>query len=79
MLPSWSLAGALVGAVLGYVNFRVIIGILEPRLRALDGSATATARIAFEQKIVWLKRIFLVLEVLILAAVGYFVGGMIGG
>ncbi len=75
----WSVAGALVGAALGYANFCVIIGILEPRLRALDESATATERTAFEQKIVWLKRIFLVLEVLILTAAGYFVGGMIGG
>jgi hypothetical protein len=79
MIPSWSLAGALIGAVLGYVNFRVIIGILEPRLRALDKSTTAAERTAFEQKIVWLRRIFLALEVVILCAVGWFAGSLIGG
>jgi hypothetical protein len=75
----WSVAGALVGAVLGYVNFRVIIGILEPRLRALDKSSSAAEQEAFEQRLGWLKRIFLVLEVLIVGAIGWFAGSLIGG
>ena len=79
MLPFWSLAGALTGVVLGYVNFRVIVGILEPRLRALDSSQTAVARADFEQRIVWLRGIFLTLEVVILGAVGWFAGSLIGG
>ncbi len=79
MLPFWSLAGALIGAALGYVNFRVITGILEPRLRALDKSVTATERTAFEHRVVWLRRIFLTLEVVIVGAVGWFAGSLIGG
>ena len=79
MLPFWSLAGALIGAALGYVNFRVIVGILEPRLRALDNSQTVAARANFEQRILWLRRIFLALEVAILGAVGWFAGSLIGG
>ncbi len=78
-LSLWSVAGALVGAALGYVNFRVIIGILEPRLRALDESQGAAESAAFEQKIVWLRRIFLALEVLIVGAIGWFAGSLIGG
>ncbi|MEX0590111.1 MAG: hypothetical protein WD207_03395 [Xanthobacteraceae bacterium] len=71
--------GALAGAALGYLNYRVIIGILEPRLRSLDKSATAEERDAFERKIVLLRRIFLTLEVAILAGVGYVLGSWFGG
>jgi hypothetical protein len=78
----WSLSGqigALIGAMLGYLNFRVIMGILEPRLRALDKSANADERGAFERKIVLLRRIFFTLEIVILGSIGYLVGSMFGG
>ena len=77
----WSLsgqAGALIGAALGYLNYRVIMGILEPRLRALDKSATAEERGAFERKITLMRRTFLALEVAILGGVGYVVGAWFG-
>jgi hypothetical protein len=77
-LSLWGQIGALIGAALGYLNFRVIIGILEPRLRALDKSNTAEERNAFERKIVLLRRIFVTLEVVILGIVGYFVGSWLG-
>jgi hypothetical protein len=78
-LSLWGQIGALIGAALGYINFRVIIAILEPRLRATDRSQTADERGAFERKIVLLRRILLVLEIGILGAVGYFVGNLFGG
>jgi hypothetical protein len=78
-LSLWGQIGALVGAGLGYVNFRVIIGIIEPRLRALDRSPTAEERNAFERKMVLFRRILFVLEIAIMAGVGYFVGTWFGG
>ena len=78
-LSWWSIAGALMGAAAGYLNFRVIIGILEPRLRALDDSKTAAERARFERRVLWLRRIFLGLEVVILGAAGYFAGELLGG
>ena len=78
-LSLWSLAGATVGASLGYINFRVIIGVLEPRLRKLDDSKTVAERAGFEQRIVLLRRIFLGVEVVILGAAGYFAGQLFGG
>jgi hypothetical protein len=78
-LSLWGQIGALIGAVLGYVNFRVIMAVLEPRLRRLDNSRTAEERGAFERKMVLLRRIFLVLEIGILGAIGYFVGSLFGG
>ena len=78
-LSLWGQIGALMGAALGYINFRVIIAILEPRLRKLDNSQTADERGAFERKIVLLRRIFFTLEIVVLGAVGYFVGTLFGG
>jgi len=78
-LSLWGQIGALIGVALGYLNFRIIIGILEPRLRATDKSATAKERGAFERKIVLLRRIFLTLEVVVLALLGYFIGALLGG
>jgi hypothetical protein len=78
-LSFWGQIGALVGAVLGYVNFRVIIAIIEPRLRALDRSPTTEERNAFERKMALFRRILFVLEIAIMAGVGYFVGTMFGG
>ena len=78
-LSLWGQIGALIGAALGYINFRVIIAILEPRLRATDRSQTADERGAFERKIVLLRRVLFFLEITILAVVGYFVGNLFGG
>ena len=78
-LSLWGQIGALIGAALGYINFRVIIAILEPRLRALDRSQTTDERGAFERKIVLLRRVLVFLEITILAIVGYFVGNLFGG
>ena len=74
----WHQLGILVGAVLGYLNFRFIIGIIEPRLRALDDAKSAEERGAFERKITLLRRIMFVFEIAALAVIGYFVGGLVG-
>lgn len=78
-LSLWGQIGALIGAALGYLNYRVILGIVVPRLRAVDRSETAEERAAFERKIVWLRRIFFTLEVVVLGGVGYWVGTWLGG
>jgi hypothetical protein len=78
-LSLWGQIGALAGVVLGYINFRVIVAIIVPRLRALDRSETAEERGAFERKIVLFRRILFVLEIAIMAGVGYFVGQTLGG
>jgi hypothetical protein len=78
-LSQWGLMGALAGAVIGYLNYRLIAGIVETRLRALDKSANATELDAFERKIVQMRQLFLTLEIGILAIVGYVVGAWFGG
>jgi hypothetical protein len=78
-LSFWGQIGALIGVFLGYVNYRVIMAILEPRLRKLDKSETVEERSDFERRIVLLRRIFLALEIGILGAIGYFLGSLFGG
>jgi hypothetical protein len=77
-LSFWGQIGALAGAAIGFVNYRFIISIIEPRLRALDKSQTAEERNAFERKIVLLRRILFVFEVAVLAGAGYFAGSLLG-
>jgi hypothetical protein len=74
----WGQIGAAIGIVVGYLNYALIMGVLEPRLRATDRSQTADERGAFERKLVLLRRIVLVFEVLVFAGVGYFLGSYFG-
>ena len=76
-LSQWGSMGALLGAVLGYLNFRMIIGVLEPRLRASDKSANENERAAFERKIGLLRRILFVIEIAVLAVLGYLIGAWV--
>ena len=73
------LVGAVVGAAVGLINYRVIVGIIVARLRAVDRSQTTEERAAFERKIVLLRRIMFVFEVGVFTVVGYFVGTTLGG
>ena len=76
-LSQWGLIGALVGLAAGYLNFRLIAGLVEARLRATEKFANEAERQAFEQKIVLLRRILFVFEIGVLAVVGYFIGSQL--
>jgi hypothetical protein len=76
-LSGW--LGAFVGAFIGAISYAVVVGALEPRLRALDTSQTADERTAFERKLSLMRRLILGIEVTALAIVGYLLGRTIGG
>jgi hypothetical protein len=73
------LIGAFAGTVLGVINYAVIVGFVESRLRALDKSETAAEREEFERKISLMRRIILGLDIFVFAGVGYVFGKTIGG
>jgi hypothetical protein len=73
------LVGAFVGVVLGVINYAVIVGFVESRLRALDKSETAAEREDFERRISIMRRLILGIDVFVLGAVGYWFGKTIGG
>jgi hypothetical protein len=73
------LIGAFVGTVLGVINYAVIVGFVESRLRALDKSAPGTEQEEFERKISIMRRTILGIDIFVFAGLGYWFGKTIGG
>ena len=71
--------GALVGVVIGVINYAVIISIVEGRLRKLDRSQTPGEREEFERKLSLMRRIVLGIDIVAFSAVGYWFGRTVGG
>ena len=66
--------GAIVGTIIGVVNYVVVVPLVEQRLRALDKSQTAAEREEFEGKISLMRRLILGIEVFTLGGLGYWLG-----
>jgi hypothetical protein len=78
-LSAAGLIGAFVGLVAGWASYMLVVSVLEPRMRALDKSASPTERAAFEDKLALMRRLILAIEVVTLTIVGYAAGHLIGG
>ena len=73
-----ALIGALVGLGLGWLDYRILSGVVEGKLRKLDRSeGEELAR--FETKIRLMKAIFFVMTVVVFPVVGFFLGNTIAG
>ena len=73
------LLGAMLGTIVGVLNYVVFLRVLVPRLRALDKSQSREEREEFERKLSLMRRIILAADVVLFAAVGYYAGRFIGG
>jgi hypothetical protein len=73
------LLGAMLGTIVGVLNYAVFLRVLVPRLRALDKSQSREERDEFERKMSLMRRIILGADVVLFAAVGYYAGRYIGG
>lgn len=73
MIPPY-VAGAIIGAVVGYFSYVFLMSMLEPRLRATDQSKTSEEKAEFERKLGLLRTILLVAEVGFLGAAGFVIG-----
>jgi hypothetical protein len=73
------LLGAMLGTIVGVLNYLVFLRIFVPRLRATDKSQTGEERDEFERKISLLRRIILSLDVVVFAGLGYWLGRTVGG
>jgi hypothetical protein len=73
------LVGALVGLALGYVDYRVVAGVVEGRLRKLDRSQGPDETAVFERKIRGMRVVFLIMTVGVFPVVGYLLGKTITG
>jgi hypothetical protein len=73
------LLGAMLGTIVGVLNYLVFLRVLVPRLRALDKSQTREERDDFERRISLMRRIVLAADVVLFAALGYYAARFIGG
>ena len=73
------LVGAVVGTVIGVINYAVVLGFVETRLRKLDRSQTSAEREEFERKLSLMRRIVLAIDIVAFSALGYWLGRTVGG
>jgi hypothetical protein len=73
------LLGAMLGTIVGVLNYAVFLRVVVPRLYALDRSQSTGEREEFERKMSLMRRIILGADVVLFAAVGYYAGRLISG
>ena len=71
--------GALLGLIVGWVDYKVVGGFVERKLRDTDRSQTVAEKADYERRIQWFRRFFLISTVGVFPIVGYFLARMIIG
>ena len=78
-VPPAGIVGALIGAGIGYLDYRIVVGVVEGKLRKLDRSETVAERDVFEGKIRILRLVVLAMTVGAFPIIGFWVGASLGG
>jgi hypothetical protein len=73
------LLGAIAGTLLAAVSYHVFIGALEREVRARAQPASAEQRATFELTMSLLRRFVLTVDMVVFAAVGYWIGSRVWG
>ncbi|MBI3434901.1 MAG: hypothetical protein HY056_07460 [Proteobacteria bacterium] len=73
------LVGALIGTVVAWANYLVIIGFVTRRLQALDTSRTVQERGDFLRKLSIMRQLILGIDIIVFAAIGFWLGATYGG
>jgi hypothetical protein len=76
-LPAW--LGALAGTAIAAAAYVPVIRIIDRHLRGLSGVTTPEERAEFERRLSIIRRVILGIDIAILATLGYWIGGAIGG
>jgi hypothetical protein len=71
--------GALLGLIAGWVDYKVVGGWVERKLRETDRSQTAADKADYERRIALFRRFFMLSTVGAFPIVGYFLGRTIAG
>jgi hypothetical protein len=71
--------GALVGLIAGWLDYKIVGGWVERKLRETDRSRTAAEKADYERRIAWFRRLFLIATVGVFPVVGYALGRTIAG
>ena len=73
------LIGAAVGLGLGWIDYRVVSGVVVGRLRKLDRSQTPQEKDEFERRIRILRGVLFVLTIGAFPVIGYLLGVTVAG
>jgi hypothetical protein len=73
------LIGAFAGLVVALINDRVLVGVFQRRLRALDQPNTRAQHDALVARLGILRRVVLGVDIVLFSAVGYWLGRTFGG
>ncbi len=73
------LVGALLGLIVGWIDFKVVGGWVEWKLRETDRSVTAAEKADYERRIGWFRRLWFMATVVPFPFVGYWLGRTIAG
>jgi hypothetical protein len=76
-LPAW--LGALCGMIVAAAIYVPGIRLVERQLRDSSDAGTSEQRGAFENRLSVVRRLILALDVAIFAALGYWIGNVVGG
>ena len=68
------LIGAIVGTIVAGVNYHLFIGVLERSMREGAKTQTAEERDATDVKLSVIRRVVLVADLFVFAALGYWIG-----
>jgi hypothetical protein len=71
--------GAVLGLVMGWVDYKIAGGIIEKKLRDTDHSETPLEKADYERRIQWFRKLLLISTVGVFPVVGYVFGRAIAG
>jgi hypothetical protein len=73
------LIGAVLGLVVGWLDYRLVGGWVIRKLRETDRSVTAAEKADYERRIGWFRRLWFLATVLPFPFIGYWLGRTIAG
>jgi hypothetical protein len=72
------LLGAIVGTVIAALAYGPLVAAVERRFRSRAPAESAEERRTLEQEMAMLRRAVLAADILVLAGIGYWLGGFVG-
>ena len=70
--PEW--IGALIGFVLGYIDYKIVVGVVQMRLKRVHADDVAADLAPFERKLKVLRVVILIMTLGAFPVIGYLTG-----
>jgi hypothetical protein len=70
--PEW--IGALIGFVLGYIDYKIVIGVVQMRLKRVSDDEISSDLTSFERKLKVLRVVIVIMTLGAFPVIGYLTG-----